>query len=280
MMRLIYIFSPIIYFITRYVARYRVKVVDRNIQDYFPEKSDQERAEIARQFYRNFSEIVPEIIANRWLRKPFYLKAMTAEGYEPLQQLVDEGRNVTLVAMHQGNWEWALQGVNCILDRPIDFVYKPLKQKFIDDFIMKSRTKEGVISAITARDTLRRIKSIEPGRMFLMAADRAPRANKAKYWVTMFGEQRPLQLGTEVIARKLSMPVYFVSIERQSRGKYHLAFEPVAMPPYGDEWTILDKYADCMERAIRRAPSSYFWVNKRAKYLPPAPDFKGLEPKS
>ena len=52
------VFSPFVSFIMRRVARYRYDVIMRQLRDSFPEKSDEEIAEICRRYYDHLAEMV------------------------------------------------------------------------------------------------------------------------------------------------------------------------------------------------------------------------------
>ena len=51
---LLYAFSDVVFFIMFYLVGYRKKVVLKNIENSFPEKTAAEHREIARKFFRHF----------------------------------------------------------------------------------------------------------------------------------------------------------------------------------------------------------------------------------
>ena len=57
-LRILYIFSDIMFFLNFYVIKYRKKVVYENLKKAFPEKSEQEIYEIQREFFINFSDYI------------------------------------------------------------------------------------------------------------------------------------------------------------------------------------------------------------------------------
>ena len=61
-MRALYWVSDFLYLIIYRLAKYRVKVVRRNLRASFPEKSEAERLEIERQFYHHFADYIVETI--------------------------------------------------------------------------------------------------------------------------------------------------------------------------------------------------------------------------
>src|SRR5580692_8232928 len=58
----LYIISDILFVVIYYLVGYRRKVVQQNLENAFPEKSIQERKDIARKFYRYFADLIVETI--------------------------------------------------------------------------------------------------------------------------------------------------------------------------------------------------------------------------
>ena len=60
----LYLFLPIVYFVTNHVVRYRRKVVDDNLLRSFPELTIQERRRIRNRYYWHLSQIAVEMTAS------------------------------------------------------------------------------------------------------------------------------------------------------------------------------------------------------------------------
>jgi len=61
-MAVLYVFSDVLSFFIYRVVRYRLKVVRRNLRHAFPNKTERERQELERRFYRHFAEYIVETI--------------------------------------------------------------------------------------------------------------------------------------------------------------------------------------------------------------------------
>ena len=61
-LRVHYVISTLLYFLLRYVFRYRLKVVRRNLATSFPEKSETQLRRIERAYYRFFCDYLVESI--------------------------------------------------------------------------------------------------------------------------------------------------------------------------------------------------------------------------
>ena len=61
-LRLLYLLSDILFFPLFYVVKYRRKVVEKQLEECFPEKTVRERLAVERQFYHFFCDYVMEVI--------------------------------------------------------------------------------------------------------------------------------------------------------------------------------------------------------------------------
>lgn len=61
-LRLLYFFSDCLFFPLFYVVKYRRKVVKKQLNECFPEKSMKEKRDIERQFYHFFCDYLMEVI--------------------------------------------------------------------------------------------------------------------------------------------------------------------------------------------------------------------------
>ncbi len=93
----LYGISDLLAFLTYYVFGYRKKVVLGNLAIAFPDKTESERKEIAKQFYRNFSDTLAETIkmitaSDEELSKRFVPKE---EMLEKMRVFVKNGKKCT-----------------------------------------------------------------------------------------------------------------------------------------------------------------------------------------
>ena len=90
-LRILYLFSDFTYFLLYYVFGYRKKVVMGNLMQAFPEKTDEERKKIAKQFYLNFTDNFIEVIKLISASPSFINKHFTGD-YTLCNKLYEEGR--------------------------------------------------------------------------------------------------------------------------------------------------------------------------------------------
>jgi len=255
------------YLLLYYVAGYRKAVVKQNLSRAFPDKNETEITVLAKNFYRQLSQVALEIIKARRMSKEDFLERVTFTNPELLHQYSENGeQSVIILTVHQGNWEWILHGATSALNIPVDVVYKPLHNKTVDKLIYDIRSQFGsrpLSMAESTRDILRRRSEF---RLFVMVADQSPIRSERGYWTQFMNQEACFYTGAEAIAKMTRFPLLFVQCQRRSRGHYEVTFHEVARPPYEKEGHgIIDRYVELAEEAIRSEPESWLWSNRRWK---------------
>ena len=143
-MRILYVFSDLLYLILYYVLAYRRKVVAENLRNSFPDKSAEELKTIGKKFYRHLADLMIEILKLTHMSKAQSLRRMTIVNIELLERLYAEGRDVAAVIGHYNNWEW-LKSLIFHTEYQTVSIYKPLQDKRFDNFLLDLRKREGMI---------------------------------------------------------------------------------------------------------------------------------------
>ncbi|HZI84998.1 MAG TPA: lysophospholipid acyltransferase family protein [Casimicrobiaceae bacterium] len=273
----LYGFARFMYFVTFHLLRWRRDLAERNIARSFPDRSDDERAAILRQSYRNMSEVFVELLWG-WRASADALKSRIAvENPELVAPFFAEGRSVILLTAHVCNWEWLLPGGGAHFGIPIDAVYKPIRVPSLDAYMREARSRFGgkpIPIKSFAFELMRRAG--EP-RAYGLVADQTPPKNMAKHWTRFLNQDTAFFVGAEKIARFLEAPVVYVAMRRIDRGRYAVRLHLLAEPPYdgagfesGDENTwITEAYARKLEQEIRASPADWLWVHNKWKYPKP-----------
>ena len=63
-LRVLYMLADFVYVVLYYLVGYRKKVVMKNLEIAFPEKTGAERIRIAKNFYKNFISVFTHIVAS------------------------------------------------------------------------------------------------------------------------------------------------------------------------------------------------------------------------
>ncbi|UOQ76260.1 lysophospholipid acyltransferase family protein [Hymenobacter sp. 5516J-16] len=273
----LYGISSGLYLLMAYVVRYRQRVVLENLRNSFPEKSDAEIAQLARQFYRHFSEVMVEILKLATMPAAELKQRVLFRNVEVMERHFAQGRTVLGLSSHAGNWEWVLTSGATWLSAHTDGVYKPLSNPFFESFLYHLRTRTGS-GLIPMRDTLRdMVQRKGEVRVVSMLSDQAAGPEDRPYWTTFMNQESGFYTSAERLASRFHCPVVYVSIQRLRRGYYEIIltelYDGDAPLPAGS-FPITDAFVQQLERDIRLFPADYLWTHRRWKHKRPALESK------
>ncbi len=85
-----------------HLLRYRKNVVMSNLSIAFPEKTNDEKIQIAKQFYKNLADTFVETVKMCSMGKHTFLKRCKGN-FEVVNELAAKGKNIQLYALHLRN---------------------------------------------------------------------------------------------------------------------------------------------------------------------------------
>jgi len=263
----LYAAAWVAYLLLYYVAAYRKEVVRNNLSMAFPDKSEREITVLGKKFYKQLTQTAFEIVKARRMSKDDFRERVKLVNPELVAQYSNQFKDSVIISgIHQGNWEWMLNGAVSTLNLPMDPVFKPLHDKTTDKLIFDIRSQFGsrpLSMAESGRDILRRRKEF---RLFVMLADQSPTRHERGLWTTFMNGEAAFYLGTESIAKMTKFPVLFAQCSRLKRGHYEIEFHEIAKPPYDKtSHEITERFVALAEMAIRSQPESWLWTNRRWK---------------
>ena len=271
--RVLYWHADAICFIVYHLIGYRKKVVRTNLAVCFPEKNDQERLAIEKEFYRHFADYFVETIKLLHMSDEQMRKRMVFHNAHVIDEAFDNGQSLVLYASHYGNWEW-VTSVTLWFDseRHRDAVqgqvYHPLENEWFDKFFLKLRQRFNTV-CISWKVILREmIKREREGRHLGIGfiADQHPLPNDENHVIDFLHHPTAILTGPEAIGRKLHCRAAFFDVRKLSRGHYECTLVPmsddIANEPRG---TITTRYARLLEHRIQEEPAYWLWTHKRWK---------------
>ncbi len=269
----LYGFSNLLFYIVFYVVGYRKKVVFENLALVFPEKSEKERKEIVRKFYRHFCDMTVESIKSLTISEKELKKRFIFTNVEEIHALEDQGKSIMLMAGHYASWEWIF-----ILQRYVKSngyaVYKKLGNKYFDALVKRIRAKYNTF-LITTKETIFTIKKTRAeGKqgIYGFLSDQSPKYKKAVYWQKFMGITVPVYVSAELLAKELDLAVVFLKVKKIKRGYYEASFQTIASEPLKfPNYQITDTFLQLVEAEIREAPEYYFWTHRRWKHRDKVP---------
>ncbi|MCC8061668.1 MAG: lysophospholipid acyltransferase family protein [Rikenellaceae bacterium] len=263
-----FLFSDLIRWVLYSVVRYRREVVRTNLLHSFPEKSDRERSEIARRFYKHLADVFIETLSLASVNERQIRRRMKYLNMDDLVRWTG-GRSWISAMAHYGSWEYT---TNFDLYRTHDgtlAVYRPLSDKGADRFYRKIRSRFGVLPVPmhdVGREMVRRGRAGSHVTLALIA-DQTPGWPEIQNWTMFLGRWTPFFTGTEKMALKFHMPVVFLDVRKVRRGYYEAVFDLIYD---GDEpvreGEITRRYAERLERMIRQRPELWMWSHRRWKH--------------
>lgn len=205
---LLYRLSDVAYFMMYYVVCYRKKVVMSNLNNSFPEKSENEIRKISKQFYRHFCDLVLEglkgfSISEKQIQKRFKMKSS-----EAIDDLYKQGKDIVFVGGHYNNWEMLALGIGMELKHTIVGIYKPLSDKFFDDKMIKSRQRFGL--KLAPMKQVKKFMEMDYGKPkgVIFAVDQSPHNKKTAVWGRFLNQDTAFFYGAEKYAKDYDLPVF------------------------------------------------------------------------
>ena len=266
--RVLYVLSDFNYLLMYYVWRYRRKVVRENLEKSFPEKTEAERLQIERKFYRYLSDYMLEDLKLLHMSAEDLCQRMIYKNTEQYLELTEKYGGIIVMIPHYANYEWLI-GMGSVMkpgDVPVQ-VYKPLKDKYLNELFKQIRSRFGgynIPKHSTAREIIK-LKREGKNMVVGLITDQWPSGDR--YWTTFMGQETAFLNGAERIAKIMNFPVFYCELTKTRRGYCEAEFKLMTEAPKETvEGEITDMFAHELEQTIRREPAYWLWSHKRWKF--------------
>ena len=257
-MRLLYLLSDCLFFPLFHIVKYRRKVVEKQLDECFPEKSMQERRAIERQFYHFFCDYLVEVIKLFSISKKEMMRRMKFVGIEQVREELKDKKFCFLYLGHYCNWEYIASLSYWLPEIHCGQIYHRIYNQAFDELFLKLRGQFGGES-ILMKDTLRRILTLrnqEKKVMIGFIADQLPKWENMHHWTTFLNHDTSFFIGAERIAKQVDAALYYVDVERVKRGYYQVRFRLMTLHPKEfPDYELTDQYARLLEESICRQPA-------------------------
>lgn len=266
--RVLYVLSDFNYLLMYHVWRYRRKVVRENLEKSFPEKTEAERLQIERKFYRYLSDYMLEDLKLLHMSAEDLCQRMIYKNTEQYLELTERYGGIIVMIPHYANYEWLI-GMGSVMkpgDVPVQ-VYKPLKDKYLNELFKQIRSRFGgynIPKHSTAREIIK-LKREGKNMVVGLITDQWPSGDR--YWTTFMGQETAFLNGAERIAKIMNFPVFYCELTKTRRGYCEAEFKLMTEAPKETvEGEITDMFAHELEQTIRREPAYWLWSHKRWKF--------------
>ena len=263
----VYLLSDGVAFLLSTILKYRLDVVHHNLAIAFPNKTIQERNQIAKEFYQKFADSFFETIKLISMSDESFKKRFTSN-VEILNDIYAKGQNIQIMAGHFFNWEFANWGAAKYGKYPFIGVYMPLSNRYFDHLILDMRKRYGSILIPATKFKNQFHQYASTGKYALaLVADQNPGNIKAAFWIPFFGQMTPFVKGPEKSAKLNNTAQVFVHFYSTKRGYYHSQYELLTTSPnYFKDGQLTALYVKILEEKIKQHPANYLWSHRRWRY--------------
>ena len=238
------------------------RIVTRNLELAFPEKTAAERAAIAAEFWRKIGRTFGEFpLMDRITPATGRVRV---EGLERLQGLA--GTPAVLVSGHLSNWETMMavivhSGLDCRVS------YRPANNPYMDRRIIEGRARYGVqlFAARGSDGTRGLIAALSKGKAVALLNDQR---DSSGVEAPFFGRMVRSAPGPARLALKYGRRLVPMSVVRERGARFLVTIhEPIALVQTGDKTADLAaavaEINAFIERCVRARPAEWFWAHRR-----------------
>lgn len=272
-MKALYVLSDVLYVLMYKLARYRRRVVWRNLKNSFPEKTEKELLVIERKFYHYICDYMLESL--KMLKMPVdeLHQRMKFHNTEQYLEMIDKYGGIVVMMPHYANFEWTI-GMGMYMnpeDIPMQ-VYKTLRNPYVDKLFQNIRSRFGGYN-VPKHDTAREvIRARHAGKKLALGlvADQSPNLQSLHFWTTFLNQETSFMDGGERIARMMNYPVFYCELQKEKRGYCEATFVLMTEhPKQTADGEITEMFVRHVEQTILREPAYWFWSHKRWKHKQP-----------
>lgn len=259
--------AKLVQFVGPFLSRH--KIVLKNLEIAFPEKSIDERNAIARSMWRNMGRLVAEYIyLDRLIDyepDSDQLGIVDVEGEELFRKLKASGKPCVFFTGHIGNFE-LLPVCAATFGLEITALFRPPNNPYIAKKLLASRiTSMGHLVPSRAGAAWGLAKALDDGKSVGMLVDQKFTRGLD---TTFFGHPCQTNPLLPKLVRQFDVPVYPARCIRISGGRFKLILEDEVKLPR-DEKGRIDVQAsaqllnDIVERWVRETPEQWLWLHRR-----------------
>ncbi|MCS5421396.1 MULTISPECIES: lysophospholipid acyltransferase family protein [Psychrilyobacter] len=231
-----------------------------NLKLAFPEKTDEERVELAK---KNYKVLTKAYLSSLWIMDYIFDETkVNVENYHILDEAVAENKGLIIATMHMGNLEASLK----ITEKyRLSDVVKAQRNPYIDEYITKNRSQLNFNmikkSKSTPKELLKVIKNKEILALFSDHRDKGTTVN-------FFGRDTIAPTGAIHFALKFKVPLVFgYSILNENNTNTVKIIKRIELIETGnlkdDVRVNTQNLIHLMEEAIRENPEQWMWFHDR-----------------
>lgn len=266
----LYFVSDFLYLLIYKVFGYRKSVVRKNLKNSFPNKSEKELSDIEKKFYHHLCDIIMETVKGFSVSAKEVQDRFIYNNPEVIEQLNKKGKSIVAITGHYNNWEYCALTVGLSFSAQSMAIFHPLKDKFFNKRIKKSREKFNLHFVSPKEVPQYFIDNQTQITLSCFVADQTPHNVQKCHWMTFLNQDTPVFFGAEKFAKEYNHAVVFANINKVKRGFYEVDLETICVDPSSVDHTyITEQHTKLLEKMIIKAPEYWLWTHRRWKRTKP-----------
>lgn len=267
-LKILYGFSQLTFFVIYRLIGYRKKVVITNLQNSFPEKSQEEIEKISKQFFINLSDYFFEALKSFTVSADELRVRVQHINQHVFHDAKAEGKNIILLSGHVFNWEWYTALATIVPQKNCFPVYRKMQSAFWEDKIRGIRNRFGN-QPLEAKEVIRHILR-QPNNgesIYMFVADQTPHVSEVSYGLKFLNQDTPVFIGYDKLSTRMDLAFVYCDMKKVKRGFYQVNYYRI----YPDhekftEFEVVRKFHHLLENTIKKRPDNYLWSHRRWKY--------------
>ncbi|MDD5680767.1 MAG: ELM1/GtrOC1 family putative glycosyltransferase [Candidatus Omnitrophica bacterium] len=255
-----------------YIVNYnRAKVAYANMRAAFAgEKEPSEIRKTVKALYRNFGQVLVEVVRMPSIDKPYMDKYIEVPGWDNFTGALKKGRGVIYLTGHFGNWELC-SIASALSGFPLFVLAREQKMARLNNLLNMARESKGCKVIKKGMATREIYEHLEKNGIVGILSDQD--AGKKGMFINFFGRPTSSPRGAFALARK-TQSIIIPAFAARINGPYHKIFleSPIEVSNEGDgdanELEAMQKFASILESYIRKYPAQWLWLHKRWKSTP------------
>ncbi|GHT10185.1 acetyltransferase [Bacteroidia bacterium] len=253
-------------FLAYRVVGYRRAVVMSNLRKCFPHKTERELKRIARLCYRNFADLMLNMMRIRFASQRRVMRTVQWVNAVDISTRY-ANRNMLMLAGHYSCWEYI--GITQLFGKHQTVAaYQPAKGA-IERITSEGRARFGAKLSPLNKVFRTLLEHRNKGVLTytLMVSDQSPGVGSCDHWLTFMGQDTPVFSTPERMAQITESVVHYLRIKELKR--FHYQYEIVTITENAAQeppMEVTKKFFALLEEDILRCPQLWMWTHKRWKH--------------
>lgn len=244
-------------------------VVEQNLKFVYGEEISKEFIERNKRFsFKQMMLNFMHTMESRYYTPEEIMQNIQFENLQIVQKAQKEKRPIIFVTGHYGSWELAGRALSFGVE-PILIIYKKMKNKYFENYLLSSRQKWKMTYAERHGATKVMLKTLKSGGAMAVLIDTNVRKRDA-IAVDFLGHKTSQIQTTAYFARKFNAALIPALIHTDDDENFTIKFYDEIIPPKTDDEKedlkiSTQMQTDWLSQEILKKPEPWFWLHRRFK---------------